>query len=86
MRRFLVSPKITDLKALAVIAISFGVVYLVYGWRIFKILVIISFALAGLFLGILAGRQLGTAVNNEIWGGALGLLILGALSIPLMKW
>ena len=36
----------------AVTFISFGVVCLMYGWRVFKILVVISFALLGLFLGI----------------------------------
>ena len=36
----------------AVTFISFGVVCLFYGWRVFKILVVISFALLGLFLGI----------------------------------
>jgi len=33
----------------AVLAISFGVVYMLYGWRIFKVLVVICFGLAGLF-------------------------------------
>jgi hypothetical protein len=66
----------------AVIAISFGVVYLLYGWRIFRILVVISFGLFGMFLGIFVGRQLG----NEVWGGLIGLGLLAFVSVPLMKW
>jgi len=66
----------------AVIAISFGVVYLLYGWRIFRILVVISFGLFGMFLGIFVGRQLG----NEMWGGLIGLGLLAFVSVPLMKW
>ena len=66
----------------AVIAISFGVVYLLYGWRIFRILVVISFGLFGMFLGIFVGRQLG----NEVWGGLVGLGLLAFVSVPLMKW
>jgi hypothetical protein len=75
--------QITELSWLqAVIAISFGVVYLLYGWRIFRILVVISFGLIGMFLGIFVGRQLG----NEVWGGLVGLGVLAFVSVPLMKW
>ena len=66
----------------AVLAISFGVVYLLYGWRIFKVLVTISFALIGLFLGIHFGAKAG----SEMWGGIIGLLVFAAVSVPLMKW
>ena len=65
----------------AVLAISFGVVYLMYGWRIFRVLVVISFALMGMFAGIKVGQILG----SEIWGGILGLILLAAISMPLMK-
>jgi hypothetical protein len=66
----------------AIIAISFGVVYLLYGWRIFKVLVVICFGLVGLFAGIRIGGQYG----SEILGGIIGLSILGGVSIPLMRW
>lgn len=66
----------------AVLAVSFGVVYLLYGWRIFKILVVISFALVGLFAGI----RLGSQHNMEILGGLTGFCLMAAVSIPLMKW
>ena len=66
----------------AIIAISFGVVYLLYGWRIFKVLVIICFGLIGLFVGI----QLGSKFQKELLGGIIGLFLLAGVSIPLMRW
>jgi hypothetical protein len=66
----------------AVLAISFGVVYMLYGWRIFKVLVVISFGLLGMFIGIKVGRYAG----NEIWGGVIGLVTMAVISVPLMKW
>lgn len=75
----------------AVLAISFGVVYLLYGWRIFRVLVVISFGMIGMFLGIIAGQKFGSG-NTEgpttyvIWGGLIGTTLLAFLSVPLMKW
>ena len=66
----------------AVLAISFGVVYMLYGWRIFKILVVICFGLIGLFAGIKIGQQF----NLQILGAVVGLFLLAALSVPLMRW
>ncbi|HLB72768.1 MAG TPA: hypothetical protein VJJ98_02005 [Sedimentisphaerales bacterium] len=65
--------------------ISFGVVWLFYGWRVFKVLVVISFALLGLVAGMeLAVRVQG--INNKFAGGVVGMLTLAILSIPLMRW
>jgi len=66
----------------AVIAVSFGVVYLMYGWRIFKALTVISFALLGLYGGMTLGQNFG----EVFLGGLTGLILLGLLSIPLMRW
>jgi hypothetical protein len=66
----------------AVIAISFGVVYLLYGWRIFKVLVVICFGLVGLFAGI----KIGARFNSELFGGVIGLSVLAGVSVPLMRW
>lgn len=75
--------QITDLSWLhAVIAISVGIVYMLYGWRVFRVLVVICFGLAGMFLGIFAGRNFG----STIWGGLLGLIVFAVISVPLMKW
>ena len=66
----------------AVFAVSFGVVYMLYGWRIFKILVIISFGLLGLF----AGMRIGVYTGSQLWSGVTGLVVLAILSVPLMRW
>jgi len=66
----------------AVLAVSFGVVYLLYGWRIFKVLTVICFGLIGMFGGMAVGRTL----DNEMWGGIIGLAALSLISMPLMKW
>ena len=66
----------------AVIAVSFGIVYLLYGWRIFKVLAVISFALLGLYIGMRIGEQF----EKVLLGGVIGLFALVLLAIPLMRW
>jgi hypothetical protein len=70
----------------ALLMISVGVVYMLYGWRIFRVLVVISFGFIGLFLGILAGDRLSASQNAIIWGGLAGMVLLAVVSVPLMKW
>jgi hypothetical protein len=69
----------------AITFMSFGVVCLLYGWRVFKILVVISFALLGLFLGISITDKI-VGLNSQLWGGLIGMGLLAVLSVPLMKW
>ncbi len=66
----------------AVIAVSFGAVYILYGWRIFKALAVISFALLGLYAGMWVGGQF----DKVLLGSIVGLVLLAFLSIPLMRW
>jgi hypothetical protein len=78
--------QITSLTWLqAVVGISFGMVYLLYGWRIFRILVVICFAFAGMYLGILAGQRLNNS-NGELWCGVIGVCAMAVLSMSLIKW
>jgi len=65
--------------------ISFGTVCLFYGWRVFKVLVVISFAVLGLFLGIVVTDRL-FGPDNQMIGGMVGLGLLAVLSVPLMRW
>ncbi len=65
--------------------ISFGVVWLFYGWRVFKVLVVISFALLGLVLGMGATSRI-QGINNEFAGGIVGMLAFAIASVPLMRW
>jgi len=69
----------------AITFMSFGVVCLLYGWRVFKILVVISFALLGLFLGISVTDKI-VGLNSQLWGGLIGMVLLAVLSVPLMRW
>jgi len=65
--------------------ISFGIVCLLYGWRLFKLLMIISFALLGMKLGTVAGQRIG-GEDSQVWGGVAGLIIMAAVSVKLTKW
>ncbi len=64
--------------------IAFGAVWLFYGWRIFKILVTISFGLLGMTLGIWANQQL--IDGNSFWLGLICATFFAVLSIPFMRW
>ena len=64
--------------------ICFGVVCLLYGWRIFKILATISFALFGLFAGVQLNQLL--VGGNEIWLGIIFMAIFAFVSVPLIRW
>lgn len=77
--------QITELSLVeALTFICFGVVCLLYGWRIFKILVTLCFALVGLFIGLLANKEL--VGGNGMWLGLMGMIMMSILSIPLMRW
>lgn len=68
----------------AVTFISFGLVCLFYGWRVFKILVVISFALFGVGLGVIISDKMGTAGTPVI--SVLLAIVLAVASVPLMKY
>lgn len=78
--------QITSLGFLeALTFISFGVVCLFYGWRVFKILVIISFGLLGLILGVMVSEKF-IGEQHQLVGGLIGLVLMAVLSVPLMRW
>ena len=81
----LIWQQITSLGLLeALTFISFGAVCLFYGWRVFKILVIISFALIGLFVGVYTNRTL--IGGNGVWLGIIAMVLFGFFSVPMMRW
>jgi len=62
-----------------------GIVYLLYGWKSFKVLVVLNAAV----IGVMAGAQLGTLLkqpNMPIYMGIGGGLVLGMLAWPTMKY
>jgi hypothetical protein len=78
--------QITSLGQLeALTFISFGVVCLFYGWRVFKVLVVINFALLGMMMGMAISEKI-VGLNNQFAGGIAGMIILAVLSVPLMRW
>jgi hypothetical protein len=68
----------------AVTFISFGTVCLVYGWRIYKVLVTICFALTGLVAGVLANRML--IEGNVVWLCLIVVALFVGLSFAFLKW
>jgi len=77
---------ITSLNILeAVTFISFGAVCLMYGWRVFKVLVVICFGLLGLALGIIVGDKI-QGDKSQVWGGFVGLGLMAGAAVPLMRW
>ena len=62
--------------------LAVGMLFLVYGWRIYKGLVVMDLTLAGLFAGVVLGRYLGSGM----WGGILGVLACSVVSWPFMKY
>ncbi len=66
----------------AVIGISFGVIILMYGLRIYKALTVIGFGLIGLHLGL----WIGTQFDRPLPGAIVGCVLLVVLAIPLIRW
>ena len=66
----------------AICAVAFGIVYFIYGWRVFKTLVVINCVLIGVFAGGYVGKLLG----SSLWGGIMGAVICGVISWPFMKY
>jgi len=76
---------ITNLSLLeALTFIAFGVVCLFYGWRVFKALAVICFAVLGLIGGLLISQRVGSS-DNPILAISLSI-IMAIFAIPLMRW
>jgi len=69
--------------AVAVILLVCGLVYLLHGWKVFKILVVVNAGLIGAFAGFHLGASLG-GQNTSIFAGIAGALLCAVLSWPLM--
>ncbi len=78
----LIWEQITSLNKLeALMFMAFGSVCLFYGWRVFKVLVVISFAFLGLAGGLLtAGIWYACGLPEQyIWAGALVGIVAGGM-------
>lgn len=67
---------------LAALLILIGVVYLMFGFNIFKGLVMVNAALLGLAVGLAVGEKLGAKWPMAI----VGAVLVGAISWPTMKY
>jgi hypothetical protein len=78
---------LSDLDPLkAVLLLAVGLVYLLYGWKVFKMLVILNAAMIGIALGAMIGRGSPTTPNLPTFTGIAGGLLLGVAAWPLMKY
>ena len=70
---------------LAMLLFACGLVYMLQGWKIFKILVVANVAV----LGAAAGSYLGSMARGEntwMYTSVAGAMLLGGLAWPLMKY
>ena len=70
---------------LGIILLIGGAAYLLRGWKIFKILVILNAAVMGGVFGSQFGQMLRGA-NMPLFGGIAGVLLFAVLAWPLMKF
>lgn len=66
----------------AALLVLVGVVYLMWGYQLFRILVTVNAALVGAYVGALVGLN----SDNALTGGLVGAFVLSAVTIPLMKY
>lgn len=74
---------VTALQAAALVAI--GVIYLLFGIKIFKTLVILNAAVLGGMIGATIGERT-NGENMPLFMGLAGAVLAGAVAWPLMRW
>jgi hypothetical protein len=62
--------------------ILMGIVYLLFGYYLFKGLLVVNSAFAGAWIGALIGTRTGSVIPGAVIGAFVG----AAITIPLMKW
>jgi len=70
----------------ACVLLGCGLVYLLQGWKMFKILVVLNAAILGVLLGSRLAAVVGGDRNMPLFAGIGGGLILAVLAWPLMKY
>jgi len=70
---------------LAMLLFACGLVYMLQGWKIFKILVVANVALLGAAVGSYVG-MMARGENTWMYVSAAGALLMGGLAWPLMKY
>src|SRR6478736_3951525 len=67
---------------MATVLILLGIIYLMFGFYLFKGLVVMNAACVGAWIGAMVGERSGSAVPCAV----LGAFIAAAVTIPTMKW
>jgi len=67
----------------AILIALMGVVYLMYGWTMFRGLILLNAILIGAYLGVIVG---GRYAAHPLICGLIGAVIAAATAWPLMKW
>lgn len=67
------------------VLLALGVVYMLYGWQAFKTFVVINACVIGAFIGAYLGGLANTQ-SMQIIGAVSGMVLLGALALPLIKY
>ncbi len=67
----------------AILLVLIGVVYLLYGWSIYRPLITLNAAILGGYIGVIAGQRMG---DYELAGGLVGAIVAAAIAWPLIKW
>ena len=70
----------------ACLLLACGLVYLVHGWKIFKVLVALNAAILGVVVGVKLAGLAGGGRNMPLFAAVGGGLLLAALAWPLMKY
>jgi hypothetical protein len=70
---------------LAMLLFACGLVYMLQGWKIFKILVVANVAVMGAVVGSYLGSK-ASGPNTWIFTSIAGAMLLGGLAWPLMKY
>lgn len=66
----------------AILLMALGVVYLMFGYRLYKGLIALNAAVIGGYVGALLGMK----AESTLVGGIIGAVLATAISFPLMKW
>ena len=74
---------ISSVQALG--AITIAIIFLLYGWRLFRLLVALNFLYLGLFLGRYAGLQ-SNQPSIVMLTGILGAIFCISMTFPFMKY
>jgi len=78
---------VRDIRSLspvqAAVMLAGGLIYLLQGWRVFRFLVVINGAIAGVLIGsVLGGMQ---SSEWSLYGALIGGVVLAALCWPMMR-